>query len=133
MDKVSKELENSSGKLDKPLRDENGRLLPNQPSLNPSGRPVGSRDFATDFDEVVEEIAEENGITRSQARKHLLKVAYKQAKEGNYSFYKDIHDRVYGQAVSKTELTGKDGAELPTPLLYAISNHESNKEDSQAE
>ena len=77
-----------------------GRFLPGNPG---GGRPVGSRDFATDFDEVVEEIAEENGITKSQARKHLLKVAYKNAKEGNYSFYKDIHDRVYGQATQKSE------------------------------
>lgn len=75
------------------------------PNINREGRPVGSRDFATDFDEVVEEIAEENGITKSQARKHLLKVAYKNAKEGNYSFYKDIHDRVYGQAIQKVDAT----------------------------
>lgn len=34
---------------------------------------------------------------------------------------------------SRSELTGKDGTELPTPLLYAISNNDSNKEDSQTE
>jgi hypothetical protein len=84
---------------------ETGRFLPGN-TLG-KGKPVGSRDFATDFDEVVEEIAEENGITKSQARKHLLKVAYKNAKEGNYSFYKDIHDRVYGQATQKTEVKGE--------------------------
>lgn len=79
-------------------------FVKDDPNINREGRPKGSRDFATDFDEVVEEIAEENGITKSQARKHLLKVAYKNAKEGNYSFYKDIHDRVYGQATQKSEL-----------------------------
>lgn len=79
-----------------------GRFLPGNPG---GGRPAGSRDFATDFDEAVQEIADENGITKSQARKHLFKVAYKQAKDGNYSFYKDIHDRTYGQATAKSENT----------------------------
>ena len=74
------------------------------PRINREGRPIGSRDFATDFDEAVDEIAKDNNMTRSEARKILLKVAYKNAKEGNYSFYKDIHDRVYGQATQKTDI-----------------------------
>jgi len=94
------------------------------PRINKEGRPLGSRDFATDFDEVVEEIAEENGITKSQARKHLLKVAYKNAKEGNYSFYKDIHDRVYGQATSKTDVTSK--GESINPVLVKFIDGKDN-------
>ncbi len=85
-------------------RDEKGRLLPGH-TANPNGRPAGTRDFATDFDEVVKDIAKENNLTVSDVRKVLLKQAYKQAKDGNYSFYKDIHDRVYGQATSKTDIT----------------------------
>ena len=77
----------------------------NDPNINKEGRPKGSRDFATDFDEVVKDIAKENNLTVSDVRKVLLKQAYKQAKDGNYSFYKDIHDRVYGQAQSKTDIT----------------------------
>lgn len=96
------------------LFDENGKFKVGHPKVG--GKEKGTRDFATDFDEVVEEIAEENGITKSQARKHLLKVAYKEAKNGNYNFYKDIHDRVYGQAKSKHEITGADGKDLfPDP------------------
>lgn len=75
--------------------------------LNPNGRPVGSRDFATDFDEAVEEIAKDNNMTKSEARKLLLKVAYKNAKDGNYSFYKDIHDRIYGTAQNNVNLSGE--------------------------
>jgi len=77
------------------------------PRRNLDGRPVGSRDFATDFDEAVEEIAKENNMTRSQARKLLLKVAYKNAKDGNYSFYKDIHDRIYGTAQNNLNVSGE--------------------------
>jgi len=77
------------------------------PRRNLEGRPLGSRDFATDFDEAVEEIAKENNMTRSQARKLLLKVAYKNAKDGNYSFYKDIHDRIYGTAQNNLNVSGE--------------------------
>lgn len=68
------------------------------PRRNLKGKPVGIRNFSTDFDEAVEEIAKEEGITKSQARKTLLKRAYKEAKAGNYNFYKDIIDRDYGKA-----------------------------------
>ena len=78
----------------------------NDPNINREGRPKGSNNFETDFDEAVEEIAKENGMTRSEARKLLLKVAFKNAKEGNYSFYKDIHDRIYGQASQKIDNSG---------------------------
>ena len=90
------------------------------PRINKEGRPLGSKDFATDFDEVVEEIAEENGITKSQARKHLLKVAYKHAKEGNYSFYKDIHDRVYGTATNKSEIKIDSNTLNPLDPKHAV-------------
>jgi hypothetical protein len=78
-----------------------GRFVEGNPG---GGRPKGTRDFATDFDEVVKDIAKENNMTVSDVRKVLLKQAYKQAKDGNYSFYKDIHDRVYGQAKSTNDV-----------------------------
>jgi hypothetical protein len=77
-------------------------------SGNPAGRPKGTRNFETDFDEAVEELAKENGMTRSEARKLLLKVAFKQAQGGNFSFYKDIHDRIYGQPKSNVDITSGD-------------------------
>lgn len=68
------------------------------PRINREGRPLGSKNFATDFDEVVEEIAKTNKITISEARKILLKVAFTQAKGGNYNFWKEIIDRYYGKS-----------------------------------
>ena len=76
------------------IRNEAGQFVKGV-SGNPLGKPRGTNNFETDFDEAVDEIAKDNGMTRSEARKLLLKVAYKNAKEGNYSFYKDIHDRIY--------------------------------------
>ena len=73
---------------------------------NPGGgRPPGTRNFATDFDEVVEEIAKANNITASEARKILLRAAYSEAKNKNFPFYKDIMDRYYGKAQDFLDVT----------------------------
>jgi len=117
----------NSGNIVDNHRNPDGTFKEGHPKLG--GKQIGTRDFATDFDEVVEEIAEENGITKSQARKHLLKVAYKQSKDGNYSFYKDIHDRIYGQAKQVID----QNITLPTPLLNALPNLNRNQEDKPTE
>jgi len=46
MSEEPKKLDNSSKQLE---RDENGRLLPGQKSLNPTGRPEGSLSFTTEI------------------------------------------------------------------------------------
>jgi hypothetical protein len=73
-------LENTSEKLEKPLRDELGRLLPNQESLNPNGRPKGSISPITRVKQIFEEdptkFAEfiEKYIEDSQNRKHIVEM-----------------------------------------------------------
>jgi len=51
MGEDTEKLANTSDNLVKPLRDSNGRLLPGQASLNPLGKPKGSNNFETDFDD----------------------------------------------------------------------------------
>ncbi len=100
------------------------------PRRNLEGRPKGSNNFETDFDEAVDEIAKENGMTRSEARKLLLKVAFKNAKEGNYSFYKDIHDRIYGQAQQKIENTGNIAIQFADVFNKDVSTTQSPRENN---
>lgn len=97
------------------------------PRRNLAGRPVGHRDFNTDFDEAVDDIAKEEKITRSEARKALFKVAYHQAKAGNYNFYKDINDRSYGTAVNKTELVVEMDPESKEKSKKAVSEYLKNE------
>jgi hypothetical protein len=111
------------------LFDENGRFKVGHPKVG--GKEKGTRDFATDWDEVVDEIAEENGITKSQARKHLLKVAYKQAKDGNFNFFKDVHDRVYGQAKQRGEVE-HSGSVLVLPSELINKNDTSSNTESSS-
>ena len=77
------------------------------PRINREGRPVGTRNFQTDFDEVVEEIAKANNITNSEARKILIKKAYGEAKDGNFQYYKDITERVYGKVPDALDITAE--------------------------
>lgn len=97
------------------------------PRINRNGRPQGHRDFNTDFDEAVDDIAKEEGITRSEARKALFKVAYHQAKAGNYNFYKDVTDRRYGTAVNKTELVVEMDPESKEKAKKAVSEYLKNE------
>ena len=40
-------------------------------------------------------------------KKVIYKVGYAKAKEGNYSFYKDILDRIHGKALERLDLTAE--------------------------
>ena len=92
-----KTVKRLNGETDKTAKKQ-GQFIKNDPRINREGRPPGTRNFTTDFDEAVEEIAKLNNITISEARKILLKKAYAEAKNGSFPYYKDIMDRYYGKA-----------------------------------
>jgi len=73
------------------------------------GRPPGSKNFYTDFEEAVKEIAEKNKISIEEAKRRLLKRAFTEADDGNFNFYKDIMDRYYGKPVQPIDFTTDDG------------------------
>jgi hypothetical protein len=84
LDKNSKEI----------VRNEKGQLAKGV-VLNPAGRPKGSG-YKQKFETMLNQVAEEKGITREQAELELFKTAYDQAVKGNYQFFKDYVDRAYG-------------------------------------
>jgi hypothetical protein len=96
------------------------------------GRPTGSKNFTTDFDEVVDEIAKTNNITTSEARKILLKMAYVEAKKGNFPFYKDILDRYYGKAQDSVDITtAGQPLYLPSEVLNKYDTTSGTERDSE--
>lgn len=99
--------------------------------LNPNGRPKGSEDFKTKFYKVIDKLAKQNNITAEEVEEQLLLVGYKKAKDGDYSFYRDLMDRIHGRPIQKSELTGKDGKDLPTPIMQitrdALSSNDSDQ------
>ena len=81
MEDVSQETQELDKTSDKKiLRDENGRILPGQESLNPAGRPVGSVSPITRLRQIWEEDPEdfENFVREykkdAQNRKHIVEM-----------------------------------------------------------
>ena len=77
------------------VRNELGRFVLGHPKIG--GRELGTNNFETDFDAVVDTIAKEKGLPKSEVRQTLLRVAYEQAVRGVFPFFKDIADRYYGR------------------------------------
>lgn len=71
-------------------------------SGNPAGRPKGQRDYATIYKEALIKLGEINGKTPEELETELLASGFAQAKK-DYRFYKDIQDRLHGQATQKSE------------------------------
>ena len=81
-------------------------------SGNPNGRPKGQRDYATIYREALIKLATLNDKTEEEIENEILSNALLSARKGDFRFYKDILDRLYGTPVSRTELTGKGGSDL---------------------
>lgn len=108
MEKNNQKLNNNSQEI---VRNEKGQLAKGV-VLNPNGRPKGSEDFKTKFYKMVDKIAKNNSMTPEEIEEQLFMVGYKKAKDGDYSFYRDLMDRVHGRPVNKNEHTGADGESL---------------------
>ena len=74
-------------------------------SGNPDGKPSGTLDFKTKWFKFIDKVATQNNITPDEVDEQLLAVAFKQAKDANYPFWKDIHDRVHGKASESMDVT----------------------------
>ena len=61
------------------------------------GRTAGSLDFKTKWNIFIDKVAKQNNMTPNEIDEQLLAVGFKKAKDGDYAFYRDIHDRVYGK------------------------------------
>lgn len=88
--------ENTEEKQDK--RKTNPNLFKPGQSGNPAGRPPGALNFSTKWIKFIEKVADQNNTTTDQVDEQMLKVAYKQIMSGDHKYWKDIMDRVYGQA-----------------------------------
>lgn len=89
-------------------RNREDNLIPFKPgeSGNPNGRPLGQRNYATIYREALIKLAESNGKTPDDLENEILSKALVSARSGDYRFYKDILDRLYGTATNKTEVNG---------------------------
>jgi hypothetical protein len=98
-------------------------------SENPTGRPKGARNYRTLFREAYMTIAKDLrlGKDRDVLLIEILKRGIKEALKGNYPFYKNIMDRLYGRPKSETNVNLREErlADLEKKLLVWIE--ENNK------
>ena len=87
------------------VRNEKGQIVSGTP--NPNGRPKGALNFSTKWDIFIDKVAKQNNMTPDEIDEQLLAVGFKKAKEGDYNFYRDIHDRKFGRAKQEIDITSK--------------------------
>jgi hypothetical protein len=105
-------------------------------SGNPYGRPPGSLNFATKFRAFIEKVAKQNEMTADEIEQQLLAIGYKRAKEGDYQFWRDLHDRVYGKPQGSLDVTSKGDKISNTreEIKHAFNELQTNnKYDNQRE
>jgi hypothetical protein len=109
-------LEKTSPKLE---RDENGRLLPNQKSLNPNGRPVGSISPIGRVKQIFEENPEEfeefirKYLKDPNNRKHIVEMIDGSPKGAGNTLN-------VGIAINQTPLTDEQRAEYSIEIVNKL-------------
>jgi len=100
------------------------------PRINREGRPKGSLNFATKWEAFVEKVAKQNNLTPNEIDEQLLAVGFKKAKDGDFNFYRDIHDRVYGRATQPIDHTTLgDKIELNPKAVEIAKKYEQELKD----
>lgn len=108
---IKKNINNPVNNSNKIERNADGTLKPGS-LLNPKGRPKNALGFATIFKKFIKTVAEKNEITEEEVEQQLLKVAYGKAIGGDYNFYRDIFDRVYGKPNQPIEVERKEHVDI---------------------
>ncbi len=110
-------MENKKSKnnvVNKVERPQNKHLKPCKKgeTRNPNGRPKGQKNYATLYREALIKLAKANKKTPEDLEIEILSKGILNARAGDYRFYKDLLDRLHGTAISRAELTGKDGKDI---------------------
>lgn len=90
------------------VRPQNKHLKPLKKgeTANPNGRPLGQKNYATLYREALIKLAEANNTTPDDLELSILRKGILSARSGDYRFYKDLLDRLHGQATQKTDISG---------------------------
>lgn len=83
--------------------------------LNPKGKAPGTLAFKTQWFNFIEKVAKENNLKPEDIQNNLNKVGLNKAQEGDFQFYKDLHDRIYGKPVQPIE--GDVNSELTIKII----------------
>ena len=91
-------------------------------SGNENGRPLGQRNYATIYREALQLLADKNATTPEKLEAEMIANGAMLARKGDYRFYKDVLDRIHGQATQKTEITGSVEVDIDIKEKENIKN-----------
>lgn len=103
--------ENTDKNTDKRLENLRPPWKPGE-SGNPSGRPEGQKNYATLYREALIKLAQANGVEPDALELEIMANALLNARNGNYRFFKDMMDRLFGKAVQP--IVGKFNHQVET-------------------
>lgn len=104
-------------------REKTDKRLENLKTDAGPGRPKGQRNYATIYREALIKLAEMNGMEPEQMETDILLKGLASARKGDYRFWKDVHDRLHGQPIKKTEMVDADGGTIqPIMVMFMDKN-----------
>ena len=91
------------------------------------GRPKGQRNYATIYREALIKLATMNNMEPEEMETDILLKGLASARKGDYRFWKDLHDRLHGQATQKTDVQ----ADISMTVTWGDddSDNDENSED----
>ena len=103
-------VKNNKNNVENNVRPQNKHLKPIKKGerLNPNGRPLGQKNYATIYKEALIKLAKVKNITPDQLEADLVLKGILLARGGDYRFYKDVMDRIHGTAVQRSDIHQKD-------------------------
>jgi len=98
----------------------------------PQGRPRGRKDFQTYFIEAWREVAEALNLNQDpdKAKIEIIKLGFKRMFKGDYQFWRDFMDRLFGKAPEQVEVIQKQLLiDLTEPTIQKIKENQKNVEN----
>ena len=102
-----KQVETGINQEKKIIRDEKGRIVAGSASLNPLGRQLGGEmNFSTKWKKFIDKVALSRNITSEEIEEELINIGFEKAMKGNFAFYRDTFDRLYGKPKQDIDIAG---------------------------
>lgn len=97
------EENNVKNKVERP-QNKHLKPLKKGETANPNGRPLGQKNYATLYREALIKLAKLNDKEPEELELEILSKGIMNARSGDYRFYKDVLDRIHGQATQNSEV-----------------------------
>lgn len=87
------------------------------PTPNPKGRTVGTKNFATLYKEALIKLAKMNDKDPAELELEIISRGLKEARSGPYPFYKDLQDRLHGKAPESFNIQHEGSVSIGVVIL----------------